>query len=399
MKSTLKPAVRYLRGNHSNLFYSLERVARWGDGLKRLRYPVFDTEMTLLEFAGRTGWEADLRASGQVVERAPSIGVSEDMETLGRSWKSMTSEDSNSPMCLGQLRSVVRYPVEPVYRVEIPEAHVAPDGDIIVNLDENPVRVRNFSERPHIQGIEEATVIDGPVVSLLAPYNTNYSHWILDSLLRVAQLSPGERTSLRFLLPTRRRGFIDRYLDLFEISEEQRIYVNGWTFCDRLIQIETTHRSNMPHPEAVRRFREFFNLSEKPGTRRIFIGRRQRKLENEERVYELAASVGFERHFLEDLTLEEQIKLFQQASIVTGYHGAGFANMIFSPPGAKILEIINPAKWDHAYVRLANILRQPHWHVFTQYRPHHWDASVDEAKWSKILDLVTNSNGGTDKVY
>lgn len=399
MKAALKPAVSYLRGNHSNLFYGLERVTRWGDGLRRLRFPVFDTTVSLLEFAEQVDWPSQVMAPAETVERAPSIGISEDMSVLGRSWSKVTSEDRNSPMCMGQLRSLVRYPVEPVYRVELPEAHVSPDGDIVVNQEDRPVRVCNRSERPHIKGIEEAEVIDGTLVSLLAPFNTNYSHWILDSLLRVAQLPVEERKTLRFLLPAKRRGFIDRYLDRFGISPEQRIHASGWTFCDRLVQIETTHRSNMPHPAAIQRFREHFDLSTEPGERRIFVGRRERTLENEERVFAQAQEFGFERFYLEDMSLEEQIELFQEAAIVTGYHGAGFANIIYSPPGTTVLEILNPAKWDHAYVRLANLLRQPHWHLLTNYRPHHWDAALDEAKWQKILNLVTNPDGGTDTTY
>ena len=42
-------------------------------------------------------------------------------------------------------------------------------------------------------------------------------------------------------------------------------------------------------------------------------------------------------------SLRETIKLFSRASVVWGYHGAGFANMVFSRPGTTAIEIFTRA--------------------------------------------------------
>ena len=41
----------------------------------------------------------------------------------------------------------------------------------------------------------------------------------------------------------------------------------------------------------------------------------------------------------ENDVITDQIRLFNQAECVVGLHGAGFANMIFSKPGTKIIEM------------------------------------------------------------
>jgi capsular polysaccharide biosynthesis protein len=56
------------------------------------------------------------------------------------------------------------------------------------------------------------------------------------------------------------------------------------------------------------------------------------------------------------------VKLFAEASVIAGAHGAGFANMIFAPPGANLIELIGPrlseSEWSMGYVRLAGLAGQ-----------------------------------------
>lgn len=399
MKTLIRPAARYIRENHCSLYYRVEKAWQWTENLKRLRYPVIDATVPLLEYARQAGWPVTLHAPAQLVERAPSHGISEDMEVIGRHWRHVTNEGSNSAMYISQLRSRVRYPVEASFTTRIPEAHVSPRGDVLINDDGTPLRVRSWTNSPHCEGIDEAEIVEGPVVSLLSVFATSFSHWLFDSLLRVALLPEETRMQVRFLVPGKRRKFVDDYLDFFGIREDQRIYTSSWVFCEELIQVETTHRSNMPHPAALAAFRSYFGIREKPGNTRIFIGRRSRKLLNEDHVFAVASRFGFKRYFLEDLSLSEQVSLFHDAEFITGYHGAGFANMIYAAPGAKVIEILNPAKWDHAYIRVANQLGLEHWHLLVNYRPHTWDASVDINHWEKILRLATNATGAADAVY
>jgi Glycosyltransferase 61 len=53
------------------------------------------------------------------------------------------------------------------------------------------------------------------------------------------------------------------------------------------------------------------------------------------------AGAGFEKVVLELLPFDEQVALFRRAECVIGGHGAGLSNIIFSPPGCRIVEIRN----------------------------------------------------------
>ena len=45
---------------------------------------------------------------------------------------------------------------------------------------------------------------------------------------------------------------------------------------------------------------------------------------------------------LSELSFNEQIKIFNEAKIIIGSHGAGLTNLIFCEPSTKVIEIGNP---------------------------------------------------------
>ena len=75
---------------------------------------------------------------------------------------------------------------------------------------------------------------------------------------------------------------------------------------------------------------------------KIYINRRnRRRLENEEEVQRVLKDKGFHILNLEDLSLDNQVALFSQASVIMGFHGAGLCNLVFSTPQQKIIEIVD----------------------------------------------------------
>ena len=397
--SILKPAARYLRHNHASVFYRLEDLYRWGQDLRRFRFPLHDSGCSLLDYALQHKLPCRVFAPATELDRPPSSGLSEDMAMIGANWRQVTSEDDKGTLYMAQLRSHIRHPIEAAYRVDVGTCFVSSHGDLVLAGD-TPLRIRKQSETHHSRGIDEALPVEGPVVSLLSRFATSFSHWILDSLLKLVYIPPSERAGYRYLIPDAERAFLLKYLALFGIREEQTIRVSNWVQCEALVNIEVAHRSNMPHPDALRRLRSEFDVPLfGPGHKRIFIGRRQRCLDNEEEIVRIAGDFGFERHYLEDLSLREQIRLFSQAECITGYHGAGFVNMIYAPKDCQVVEILNPAKWDHAYVRIAAALRFKHWHACVDYHPGVWDGHMDPGRWAKLLQLIFKKEGGHETHY
>ena len=48
---------------------------------------------------------------------------------------------------------------------------------------------------------------------------------------------------------------------------------------------------------------------------------------------------GFKIVTLSNLDFREQIKIFNNADVIVGLHGAAFANLCFCKPGTKVVEI------------------------------------------------------------
>ncbi len=59
---------------------------------------------------------------------------------------------------------------------------------------------------------------------------------------------------------------------------------------------------------------------------------------------------------LEEASLAQQIGHFQSADVIIAQHGAALANLIFSKPGAKIIEILPPNHPGEYFSRLAECL-------------------------------------------
>ena len=75
-----------------------------------------------------------------------------------------------------------------------------------------------------------------------------------------------------------------------------------------------------------------------------FISRKQgkkkcRRIVNEAELYEPLKKLGFSIYHLEDLTFEQQVRLFATSQIITGGHGAGLAHIIFCAQNTLICEI------------------------------------------------------------
>ena len=66
--------------------------------------------------------------------------------------------------------------------------------------------------------------------------------------------------------------------------------------------------------------------------------KRLRLIKNEKDVKELLIKNNFKPVVLSDYTFLDQIKIFNNAKVIAGLHGAGFANMCFCKPKTKIIE-------------------------------------------------------------
>ncbi|MEG3898557.1 MULTISPECIES: glycosyltransferase family 61 protein [unclassified Microcoleus] len=96
-----------------------------------------------------------------------------------------------------------------------------------------------------------------------------------------------------------------------------------------------------PSPYDIALLRSKFALKEKVKPyRKLYLSRSgKRKVKNEAQVREVLKEFDFE--ILEDIsrTVDEQIRLFAEAQVVVGPHGAAFTNLLWCQPGTKVMEL------------------------------------------------------------
>lgn len=83
------------------------------------------------------------------------------------------------------------------------------------------------------------------------------------------------------------------------------------------------------------------NYAPTTANRRLYIRRSgRRKVENESEIEACLSGFGFVTLDPDRMTVGEQVDQFRQANFIVGPHGAGLTNMLFAPPGAKLLELM-----------------------------------------------------------
>jgi len=79
--------------------------------------------------------------------------------------------------------------------------------------------------------------------------------------------------------------------------------------------------------------------------RRLFISRADasgRRILNEDAIMNRLTALGFERLVLAEMPVPKIVSAFANAEIILSPHGSGLTNILFSPPGAQVIEIDHP---------------------------------------------------------
>ena len=110
---------------------------------------------------------------------------------------------------------------------------------------------------------------------------------------------------------------------------------------------------------ALRAVRAPFDLAPRRPPRRLLVSRRDspfRRIRNEAQLAGLLEPLGFEVIVPGDLSFEEQIAAFRDATHVIAPHGAGLTNILWCAPGTHVLEVFHPHYGTWAYAMLKDVL-------------------------------------------
>jgi capsular polysaccharide biosynthesis protein len=237
-------------------------------------------------------------------------------------------------------------------------AEITPTGVLIP--DEFPGRT--FS-KDDLRSIKRSRILRakkaGQVCSLLDPYCHNYFHWFFDVLPRLRELeqfelisgaradllvpgwmTPWQESSLRMLAPERNWIRHSPQRGLFRLKANQLLVPSTARF-----NAEAGAPLGAMDPEICvwlrDRFRNAAGIKCAEGDLRLFISRKlapSRRILNEGEILELLKPHHFRSVCLEEMSFDEQLRLFAHASHVIAAHGSGLTNLLFSTR-VKVIEL------------------------------------------------------------
>ncbi|MBN8902548.1 MAG: glycosyltransferase family 61 protein [Rhodospirillales bacterium] len=295
-------------------------------------------------------------------------------------------------------------------------------GDGIALYDGNPVYDTLFDlapweEHSNISGFELGVSADfaspvgirhlsgGPYFLGFNGRFTNYCHWIQQmNPWHFAFVNLRKRFSgLKLVLPPFKDGLF-RYqtLSLLGITEDDIVIVRdkealsfeSAILCGRFDLWAVPSYSL----RAARALSEAVDdgYPEWPAAERIFLHRRvnRRTFVNFENFRPLLEARGFTILEFENVSVRNQIRAFRNARYIMAEHGAGMINLMFCRPGARVLELFNPACVQPAFWSVASVsgvdygyavgqhvptaaFREPGWNSSYSISPERFEAAIE----------------------
>ena len=241
----------------------------------------------------------------------------------------------------------------------------------------------------------EAPWIDEECFLMATCWGNNYAHWLFDSLPRLSAHIRSE-CHPKLLLGKNPPAFQSQSLRMLGWSEEHLISPElELVKCRRLKVHMASEVSGVPRPDCIRNIRQRLldatdRSPSRKGSGRIYISRQKtrRKIVNHPDIEAILREFGFEEVFCEELSFEEQVRIFSEAEAIFGHHGAGTINAMFAPAGAALIEAFNPQVWDHAAHRVASICGVRHFHLFGKNANKDFDVVLDSKILKRTLALA-----------
>ena len=210
----------------------------------------------------------------------------------------------------------------------------------------------------------------------------NIWHFLFDSLPKLKLLSDSGGDPAEFdhiLIDSLRMPYVAEAIEHLGMDRTKIVEteVHPFVTADELTHI-TIGGLLPPDPWVLRWLRERFLPAGLPEpSRHILICREhatRRKLVGEPEIKRTLVRAGFEAVYLERHSLREQIGFFASAKTVVSTHGAGLTNLVWSHPGAKVIELFAAEYINVCYWNIAQMLGLEYTHaVGVPSTPGDWD--------------------------
>jgi capsular polysaccharide biosynthesis protein len=270
----------------------------------------------------------------------------------------------------------------------------APDGRFIPVLSRDPwgPSLHSVWSRMHLP---KPLSLPGRTLYLVTPEATdNYHHWVIDLLPRIGLVARAGFAPADFdhvIINHAGRRYQKDSLAALGIAEEKLITATEQLHVRaEMLVVPSLKSHNQCLPSADISFLRQRFLggpgTRKPG-RRLFISRRGaafRQLRNESELLPILEDYGFEVVSLGELQMKEQAEFFSEAEWVVGVSGAGFSNLVFASPSARVVELA-PPQWLSVY----------HWMISARLNLSHTVILGDGPAWSGHPEISGRSRDVT----
>lgn len=192
----------------------------------------------------------------------------------------------------------------------------------------------------------------------------NYSFWVTSSLVRLLMLT-NSRQEFTLLYPEEWNSvaYIQESLKAFPNLKLKRIPTGVHMQVKNLLLPEVRPFTACFNGEELQSVHDYMvsripqEFLDKTYPERIYVTRKKakyRKVVNEDEVIQLVSQYGFSIVDFDDMSFWKQVAQMRAAKCIIAIHGAGMANVVFSNPQTKILELLHEYKSPSAY-------RFPYW--------------------------------------
>jgi hypothetical protein len=288
--------------------------------------------------------------------------------------------------------------VAPTLIATIPDCRVLIERDqwgdrhyAIITRDERVLRLRGtaFQHPLHAPLMATPGVRVRQATWILEAWDRNYAHWLQWHLTKIALLQR-HGIAQNVLLPSGGDigGVVGASVEMLGLTSSTEVTMKVMQVDElTVITMDSYRRSLLT---GLRDGLAPAVCSAVPPHRRFFISRRaatRRRLQNEDRCWQLLASRGYERVVMEDHPFRDQVALMREAAAVVALHGAGLANILWAPEGLQVMEIADVTFPNPQYYALAETLGHDYWLLRGQavgdLRPGQHDLSIDleEVEW------------------
>lgn len=284
-------------------------------------------------------------------------------------------------------------------------AYLLPEGTVITNdhkllyLGDEAKETLSAKQKNYLRSwwLPKHDTITQTVANLACDEGTLYENWLFDVLPKIDILRASGQHYDRIFIPQLKYTFQKDSLSLLGIPEECLIETlpGSHLLCSQILIPELpepafrvsnaninsqtpTLKEKTPsaiatiRPSTVAFLRENFPPRKHPAPtpKKLFICAKNEAtlfLVNEEELTEKLLEIGFVKVYQEDLSFNEQIRLFSQAQEIISLKRSLLANLVFAQPNTQVMELVgkDDSTPDHRYI--ASFLGIEHQTIYCQH--------------------------------